>query len=72
MSKNNNFENFLMAAWLLGELDDEHETAQELCDDWYSPEEIANELNMDEDEVREIVWDDNDDYDNDDYDNEDY
>lgn len=71
MSKNNNFENFLMAAWLLGEFDDEHddehETAQELYDDWYSPEEIANELDMDEDEVRDAIWDNNDDYDNEDY-----
>lgn len=34
-------------------------TAQDLHDDWYSPEEIADELDMDEDEVREIVddWD---------------
>ena len=35
------------------------EAAQELYDEWYSPEEIADELDMDEEEVREIVddWD---------------
>ena len=32
---------------------------EDLYDDWYSPEEIADELDMDEEEVREIVddWD---------------
>ena len=38
--------------------------AQALHDDWYTVEEIADELNMDEDLVEEIVWwDDDRDYD---------
>ena len=62
MSKNNNLWNFLLAAWFLG-LFDKDKTAQELYDEWYSPDEIADELDMDEDDVRDIVWDDDyDDY----------
>ena len=30
--------------------------AQDLKDDWYTVEEIADELDMDEDLVEEIVW----------------
>ena len=30
--------------------------AQDLHDDWYTVEEIADELDMDEDLVEEIVW----------------
>ena len=30
---------------------------EDLYDDWYSPEEIADELDMDEEDVREIVDD---------------
>ena len=54
----------LLAAWLLGVFDnDKEESAQELYDEWYSPDEIADELDMDEDDVRDIVWDDDyDDY----------
>ena len=52
----------LLAAWLLGAFDKD-KTAQELYDEWYSPDEIADELDMDEDDVRDIVWDDDyDDY----------
>ena len=48
----------LLAAWLLGAFDKD-KTAQELYDEWYSPDEIADELDMDEDDVRDIVddWD---------------
>jgi len=31
---------------------------EDLYDDWYSVEEIADELDMDEEDVREIVWED--------------
>ena len=34
--------------------------AQDLHDDWYTVEEIADELDMDEDLVDEIVWGDDD------------
>ena len=36
------------------------EEAQDLHDDWYTVEEIADELDMDEDLVEEIVWGDDD------------
>ena len=32
------------------------EEAKDLHDDWYTVEEIADELDMDEDLVEEIVW----------------
>ena len=53
----------LLAAWLLWVFDNKEESAQDLYDEWYSPDEIADELDMDEDDVRDIVWDDDyDDY----------
>ena len=59
----NNLGKFLLAAWVLGLFDNKEESAQDLYDEWYSPEEIADELDMDEDDVRDIVWDDDyDDY----------
>ena len=36
------------------------EEAKDLHDDWYTVEEIADELDMDEDLVDEIVWGDDD------------
>ena len=53
---------WLIVLWILSESSKEN-SAQELYDEWYSPEEIADELDMDEDDVRDIVWDDDyDDY----------
>ena len=45
------------ALWLFDRGDEG--VVEDLYEDWYSPEEIADELDMDEDEVREIVddWD---------------
>ena len=50
---------WLLALWLLAEAEEEEkrEEAQDLYDEWYSPEKIADELDMDEDEVKDIVWD---------------
>ena len=54
MSKDN-LGKFLLAAWVLGLFDNKDETAQELYDKGYSPDEIADELDMDEDDVIEMV-----------------
>ena len=62
MSKDNRFGEFLLFAWLLWVFDNKEESAQDLYDEWYSPEEIADELDMDEDDVRDIVWDDDSDW----------
>jgi len=62
MSKDNLWK-FLLAARLLGAFDSKEKSAQELYNEWYSPDEIADELDMDEDDIRDIVWDeDYDDY----------
>ena len=44
------------ALWLFDRGDEW--VVEDLYDDWYSVEEIADELWMDEEDVREIVWED--------------
>ena len=60
---------WLLVLWMLSGADREEkeETAQELYDEWYSPAEIADELDMDEDDIRDIVWENEHDFDYDDY-----
>lgn len=50
---------WLLAVWMLAEAEEEEkiEEAQDLYDDWYSIEEIADELDMDEDDVRDAIDD---------------
>ena len=61
--KKDNKDNYLAEALLvwaaLGLFDRGDEwVVEDLYEDWYSPEEIAEELDMDEDDIREIVWED--------------
>ena len=42
------------ALWLFDRGDEW--VVEDLYDDWYSVEEIAEELDMNEEDVREIVW----------------
>ena len=56
MDNNEDFDTMFMM-WMLGRASQEC-AAQDLHEDWYSTEEIADELDIDEDEVRDIVWDD--------------
>jgi hypothetical protein len=60
---------WLLVLWILSEADREEkeETAQELYDEWYSPVEIADELDMDENDIRDIVWEDEHNFDYTDY-----
>ena len=59
-NKDNHLAEALLVWAALGLFDRGDEwVVEDLYEDWYSPEEIADELDMDEDEVREIVddWD---------------
>lgn len=59
MDKGSKIALWLFALWMLAEAEREEkeEEAQDLYDEWYSPQEIADELDMDEDDVRDIVDD---------------
>ena len=46
------------ALWLFDRGDEW--VVEDLYDDWYPVEEIAEELDMNEEDVREIVWEDED------------
>ncbi len=55
MDNNEDFDTMFMM-WMLGRASQEC-AAQDLHEDWYSTEEIADELDIDDDEVRDIVDD---------------
>lgn len=55
MDNDKDFDTMFMM-WLLGRASQEC-AAQDLHDDWYSAEEIADKLDMDEEDVRDIVDD---------------
>ena len=60
MSKDNDVVlDTLLMAWIIYQTA-RAEEAQDLHDDWYTVEEIADELDMDEDIVEDIVWRDDD------------
>lgn len=59
MSKAWNLAGALLVGAALGLFDRWDEwVVEDLYNDWYSVDEIADELDMDEEDVREIVWED--------------
>ena len=58
--------NFIAAVIIMLLIGDDNDTARELHDEWFSSNEIGDLLDMSEEEVDEIVWE-NDHNDNDFY-----